>query len=194
MNTAAKIQLFSLCCVKKSRKNLTSTKTEKKIQCTIAIYSIQYSCCITAIPLSLGVGGRGLCVDEAGLTHEMRAEANEMKWNLTMPNEKEMSVAKNRAGKAASSRTEASSKIAERSGVLCLLAIVRGASRQRVERGWLTEIARNGAKRNEGADSPISPSDPQAITTISGVLPLYKYSVRVANTLMGLKGAKSSRG
>lgn len=90
---------------------------------------------------------------EAELTHEMRAEANETKWNLTMPNEKEMSVAKNRAGKAALSRTEASSKVAERSGVLCLLAVVRGASRQRVERGWLTEIARNGAKRNEGADS-----------------------------------------
>ena len=31
---------------------------------------------------------------EAELTHEMRAEANETWWNLTMPNEKEMSVAK----------------------------------------------------------------------------------------------------
>jgi hypothetical protein len=60
---------------------------------------------------------------------------------------------KNRAGKTALSRTKASSKVAERSGVLCLLAVVRGASRQREERGWLTEIARNGAKRNEGADS-----------------------------------------
>lgn len=68
---------FSLCCVKKSRKNFTLTKTEKKIQYTIAIYSIQYGCCITAIPLSLGVGGRGLCVGEAELTHEKRAEANE---------------------------------------------------------------------------------------------------------------------
>lgn len=60
---------------------------------------------------------------------------------------------KNRAGKAALSRTKASGKAAERSEVLSLLAVVRGASRQRVERGWLTEIARNGAKRNEGADS-----------------------------------------
>jgi len=71
------------------------------------------------------VGGRGLCEGEA----------------------------ENRAGKAALSRTKASGKAAERSEVLSLLAAVRGASRQRVERGWLTEIARNGAKRNEGADS-----------------------------------------
>lgn len=71
------------------------------MQCTIAIYSIQYGCCITAIPLSLGVGGRGLCEGEA----------------------------ENRAGKAALSRTKASGKAAERSEVLSLLAVVRGASR-----------------------------------------------------------------
>lgn len=50
---------------------------------------MQYECCIIVIPLSLGVGGWGLCVGEAELTHEMRAEANETKWNLTMPNEEE---------------------------------------------------------------------------------------------------------
>lgn len=35
------------------------------MQYTITIYSTQYGCYITAIPLSLGVGGRGLCVGEA---------------------------------------------------------------------------------------------------------------------------------
>lgn len=58
-------------------------------------------CYTTAIPLSLGVGGRGLCVGEA----------------------------ENRAGKAALSRTKASGKAVERSEVLSLLAVVRGASR-----------------------------------------------------------------
>lgn len=46
------------------------------MQYTIAIYTIQYGCCMTAIPLSLRVGGRGLCEGEAELTHEMRAETN----------------------------------------------------------------------------------------------------------------------
>lgn len=56
------------------------------MQYTITIYSTQYGCYITAIPLSLGVGGRGLCMGEA----------------------------ENRAGKAALSRTKASGNIVER--------------------------------------------------------------------------------
>ncbi len=70
-----------------------------------------------------------------------------------MPNEEEVRVSENRAGKTALSRPKASEKAAERSGVLFLFAVGRGASRQRVERGWLAEIARNVAKRNEGAAS-----------------------------------------
>ena len=43
------------------------------------------------IQLSFGAGGRGLCVGEAELTNEMRAEAK-LVW--IMPNEEEVRVAK----------------------------------------------------------------------------------------------------
>jgi hypothetical protein len=62
-----------------------------------------------------------------------------------------------------------------------------------------TTTAERVGKKNEtehckNYDSPISLRDPQASTTQqAAVCPLYKYFVRVANTLLGFKGAKSSR-